>query len=107
MNDQQTTQNSQNNNKIMAFLAYIIFFLPLLTTSKNDPFVKYHVKQGLVLFIAEFVVWILGFIPVIGLLSFILFICLFILWIIGILNALNGKQKPLPFIGQFASQFDF
>jgi len=35
----------------MAILAYILFFIPLLTDSKNDPYVKYHIKQGLVLFI--------------------------------------------------------
>ncbi|MBP6855591.1 MAG: hypothetical protein KBC26_01280 [Candidatus Pacebacteria bacterium] len=31
-------------NIAMAIVAYILFFIPLLTDAKNDPFVKYHVK---------------------------------------------------------------
>ena len=39
-------------NTTMAVIAYIIFFVPLLTgDAQKDAFVKYHVKQGLVLFL--------------------------------------------------------
>jgi len=41
----QPTQSGQKNTA-MGIIAYIVFFVPLLTSSKNDPFVKYHVKQG-------------------------------------------------------------
>ena len=32
-------------------------------------------------------------------------IFLFILFIIGIINAINGKEKPLPVLGDFAEKF--
>jgi len=32
---------------------------------------------------------------------------LFILWIMGTINALTGKQKELPLIGQYAKHLDF
>jgi uncharacterized membrane protein len=46
----------------MAIVAYILFFVPLLTESKNDPFVKYHVKQALGLFICGVIVFVLSWI---------------------------------------------
>ncbi|MEI7424928.1 MAG: hypothetical protein WCK10_02305 [Candidatus Staskawiczbacteria bacterium] len=90
-----------SKNTGMAVLAYIIFFVPLLTDAKNDPFVKYHVKQGLVLFLAAV---ICNFVPIIGQ---IVSLALVVLMVMGIMNAVNGKQEPLPLIGQFADKFKF
>jgi len=117
----QTTQNSgqqaqqpgqkssKGKNTGMAVVAYIIFFLPLLTDAKDDPFVKYHVKQGLVLFIAAVVAWlIISVLPVIGILiAPILDIAIIVLLIMGIINAVNGVEKPLPLVGRFAENFKF
>lgn len=102
----------KGKNTGMAVVAYIVFFIPLLTEAKKDPFVKYHVKQGLSLFIAAIVVWIVSYvliyIPIIGLmLSWLLSLFLFILWIIGIMNAVKGEKKPLPIIGEFGEKFKF
>ena len=93
----------------MAILAYIIFFIPLLTDAKNDPFVKYHVKQGLVLFICSAIAWaIVRVMPIIGwMISPLLDLAILALAIIGIMNATNGVEKPLPVIGHFSSNFKF
>ncbi len=105
---EQSTTTAPKHNTLMAVLAYILFFIPLLTDSKDDPFVKFHVKQGLVLFIAYLVAAIVMRLPVIGWILMIpLNIFLFIVWLIGILNALGGKQKELPLIGKYASEFKF
>lgn len=98
-------------NKVMAILAYIIFLIPLLV-AKDSPYAKYHTNQGLVLFIAAFVGgivlnilhYILSYIIIIGwivsiLLHFLYPIFVIALVIIGIINAANGKAKPLPLIG--------
>ena len=115
--NQNTQQNPQfskgatnkQKNTGMAIVAYIIFFIPLLTDSKNDPFVKYHVKQGLVLFIASVIVSIIiRVLPVIGwIIAPFLDLAILIFVIIGIMNAVNGVQKPLPLIGQYADNFKF
>jgi uncharacterized membrane protein len=98
----------------MAILAYILFFVPLLTGAhKESDFVKYHTNQGTVLFIAAVIYgigysilsMILAFIPIIGwLLIMLLGLCSFgilALCILGIINAVNNKCVPLPFIGNF------
>ena len=48
----------EKKNIGMAIVAYILFFVPLLTDDKNDPFVRYHVRQGLAFLIAAIIVGI-------------------------------------------------
>lgn len=97
---------SSSDNKGMAYLAYIIFFIPLLTDAKQDPFVKYHVGQGLVLFLGWVSIWVLGWIPLIGWLYASLGgIFYFVCWILGLVNVSNDAKKPLPLIGQIGEKF--
>ncbi|WP_404452235.1 hypothetical protein LG329_18035 [Virgibacillus necropolis] len=90
-------------NKGMAILAYIIFFIPLLA-AKDSKFAMYHANQGLLLFLSWLVVSIVGtIIPVIGWLLILPLGSLFliVLLILGIINAANGTKKPLPIIGKY------
>lgn len=100
---------AKGKNTGMAILAYIIFFIPLLTDSKKDPFVKYHVKQGLVIFLGWVLVGILGMFLPWGFwwLERLLDLGLFILMIMGIISASKGEQKPLPVIGKIGEGFKF
>lgn len=99
---------SQKHVTLMAVLAYILFFVPLLTDYKDDPFVKFHVKQGLVLFLALLASAVIMRLPILGwILMFPLNVFLLIVWLIGIYNALTGKQKHLPLIGEFGESFKF
>ncbi len=93
-------------NKVMAILAYIIFFIPLLA-AKESRFAMYHANQGTILFLAG-----IGLSIVCGLLTIITLGILFFLpmlaslvWLVfavlGIINAVNGEAKPLPLIGGF------
>jgi len=43
----------------LAIVAYILFFIPLLTDAKNDPFVKFHVKtRVLIIFCLWVILWL-------------------------------------------------
>lgn len=92
-------------NTGMAIVAYFLFFIPLLTDAKDDPFVKFHVKQSLLLWILAVVNSIIGRIPIIGLVSWLLGIGIFILWILGVINAVNGSMTPVPLVGQYAEEY--
>ena len=111
--ERQADPNDAEQNKLMAILAYILFFIPLLTGDhKKSPFVLFHTNQGTVLAISAIVYSIayrilfriLIVIPILGwLLIFLLGLCGFVflvLAIIGIINAATGKMKPLPLIGK-------
>ena len=100
----QGDSNDAEKNKLMAVLAYIIFFIPMLA-AKDSKFAMYHAKQGLMNFILSVVVSIVGgIVPVLG--WFIILpigsIIVLIFAIMGIINAVGGKMKPLPLIGGLA-----
>jgi len=92
--------------KLMAIIAYIIFFIPLLTGDhQKSNYVKFHTNQGTVLFLFAVAGYIVSSILVFVLIGLILMpivgIGSLILCIIGIINAVNGTMKPLPIIGKF------
>ena len=96
-------------NIAMGVLAYLG---PLVIVSfivaKDDPFVKYHIKQGLVLFVIEVVLWMLSnMIWQLWMIYDIINIGTLILSILGIVNVVNGQEKELPLVGKFASYFKF
>lgn len=95
-----------NETTIMAALSYVgpLVIVPFLV-KKEDAFVKFHVKQGLVVFGLELILYVLsGFMlhfimPIMSLIN----LALLVLSIIGILNALQRKEKALPVVGSYAS----
>ena len=99
-------KSTSGKNIGMAVVAYILFFVPLLTDDKDDPFVMFHVKQGLVIFIAWAMLSVLFWTPFM-VLAYPAQLLLIVLVVLGIMNALHGKEEPLPVIGKFAEHFDF
>lgn len=111
----EITPEDIQQNKTMAILAYFIFFLPLLA-AKESKFARYHANQGLVLLIASFAVGIIssiingilfaamtmgsfGAIAIVGTLFTLIYLAIAVLAIMGIVNAAQGKVKPVPVIG--------
>lgn len=123
MNDKKSANSAEaeelfdnediQQNKTMAGLAYILFFLPLIVC-KDSRFGRFHSNQGLLLLILSVVGYILisllttvlatitwrlfGFISLIYSLYglFILAVAIY-----GLVNGLNGKAKELPVIGKY------
>lgn len=110
LNNGQTTQGTIpaidpsdiEQNKTMAGLAYILFFLPLLACPDSQ-YGKFHANQGLLLLLLGFAgSFILGIIPIIGWMLLPIFaIGVFVLAIMGLINGFGGKVKELPLIGKY------
>lgn len=98
----------EKKDTLMGILYYVGFFVlvPLFTV-KDDPFVSFHIKQGLVLLIIEFVLWVFAslFLWHIWFLYQLLNLAVFVFSVIGIINVLQGKEEELPFIGPLAKSF--
>ncbi len=100
-----------DEGKMFAFLGVfltIVGFIIVLLAKKDNKYAMYYAKQGLVLFVAWMIIWVVGaIIPVLG--WFVIMplgqLFMLILWIIGIVNSLSGEEKPVPIIGQFADKF--
>ena len=99
-------KDEPSDNVGMAAIAYIVFFIPLLTDYKDDEFIKFHVKQSLLIFVSYLFFYFLRFFPLIGGVIWRLFPLIYLselaLMVIGILNALRREKKELPFIGKYA-----
>lgn len=96
------SQEDIEKNKVMAALAYILFFLPLVACPESR-FGKYHANQGLILLIVGIGgSIILGIIPIIGwILMPFFYIAITVFAILGLVNGFKGVAKPLPLIGKF------
>jgi uncharacterized membrane protein len=97
-----------NNHTSLAALAYILFFIPLLTKEKENPFVLYHVKQGFTVFTASILLSIM--VTIAPLLFYIFSLAqlgIVVLVVIGIMNAIAGKKEPIPLIGHFSEYYPF
>jgi uncharacterized membrane protein len=109
----EPTPTVGGNNTGMAIVAYILFFIPLLTDAKKDQFVRFHVKQGFLIFALSVILWIIrAVLPWYWLWQFswifsLLGLGILVLAIVGIVNAANGKKEKLPVIGSFADKFKF
>jgi uncharacterized membrane protein len=93
-------------NKVIAAIGYIgiLCLIPLLA-KKESKFAQFHGKQGLVLFIAWIIIWVINIIPVLGwIISFVCSVLLLVLSIMGLINALSGKYWKLPFLGEYAEK---
>lgn len=100
--------------KVFAFLGVfltVIGFIIVLLAKRKNRYAMYYAKQGLVLFIAYLVVWVvslfLRFVPLVGnALSWLLQAGLMVLWIVGWVYALSGEEKDIPLLGRFGERFN-
>ena len=91
------------DNRIVSAVAYwwILFFLPLVVNPQSH-YGRFHANQGLILLITSLLCSASIMIPIAGILIAGIgnLIC-FILQIIGTVNALSGRGKRLPLIGEY------
>jgi len=96
-------------------ISYLTFFCFLsLWKSKNDPFIKYHARQGFLLLLAECIIFILAIILdltigrlrfvgvlLVGLVQFVAGLGALILSVLGFVKALFGEYWELPLLGEY------
>ena len=102
MSEKNYTPEDIEKNKVVAAIAYAIFFVPLLV-DKDSEFGKFHANQGLLLLIVSLVGNAVLTISIVGILLVpVLNIILLVLFIMGVVNAINGQAKELPVIGKYS-----
>lgn len=91
---------------IIAYIGPLVVISYLV--SKDDPFVKFHIKQGLVLLVINIAAWLVAsmFWPLYILYPFVN-LAILLLVVIGIVNVVNDREKELPIVGKFSKYFTF
>ena len=103
-----------SNRNIMIVLSYLwlLALVPLLT-EKDDKEVQWHAKHGLVLMVAEIVMWVIVNIIVVGLvpigciaslLTPLLALGQLILHIMCIIRGVNGQRLIIPGVSDFVNK---
>ena len=105
------TGTASPNRGIMLVLSYLwLLALIPFVVEKNDPEVQWHAKHGLVLTVAEFLLWVVvgivtHVIPFAGCVLWMLWPLTLIFRIFLIIKANNGQRVLIPGISQYADQF--
>ena len=85
---------------IVAYLTWVGLVIAFVAGDREAS--KFHLNQSLVIWLASTVCGFVAVVPVLGtLVSIVGGIFCFICWFIGIVGALQGTEKPVPFLGQF------
>ena len=95
--------------KFLGLISYlgILCVIPVILKSKND-FIRFHARQGFVLFIAEIVFTLIWIIPFIGwLVGFIGWIICFVFSLIGLFKAITGQEWKMPVLYRFTKKIRF
>lgn len=95
-----TDEQDIQQNKIWALLAYlgILFLIPLLA-KKDSKFAQFNAKQGLVLFVANFI-WMIPFV------GWLVGVALLIVGLIAIIKVLMGQYWKIPVLGDYAEKIN-
>ncbi|WP_127020195.1 hypothetical protein [Flagellimonas beolgyonensis] len=91
--------------KTTAIVAYITIVGCLIALTMNlepkNAFARFHIRQAFGIHILFHALAIILTYTEIVYLAFPIYILYFALWNFGFLQALNGKTKPLPFLGAY------
>ncbi len=114
-NNNMITPDNGKTASIISYFTIIGWLIAYFAMHKDNKTAlgSYQLRQTLLFSIITIAVgWIFNFILGIliittGIFSLIyiiniIYIALFIVWIIGLIGAINGEQKPMPFIGEKA-----
>ena len=105
MEENVKTTSAPNEGKTIAIIAYLtiigLIIAFVMNNDKKNPFANFHIRQSLGLGLTALALSLINIIPILGwLISFIGFFIILFMWIMGLLNAINGKEKTVPILGE-------
>jgi len=118
MTDPAPVHQPSPNRGVMIVLAYlwVLALVPLLV-EKNDPEVQWHAKHGIVLMIAELILWIalvmvtsivslatLGLGCFLSLFAVFAWVGVLALHVVAIVKGINGDRLIVPGVSEYVSR---
>jgi uncharacterized membrane protein len=84
----------------VAYFTWIGFAAAFFLGDKNDPFMRHHLNQALVIDLAGLIATVFGVIPLLGaLIAGVVNVAGLVLDVMGAVSAYNGSTASLPVVG--------
>lgn len=104
-NSTRSSQSAINEGKGIAVIAYLtligLIVAFVMNNDRKNSFAAFHIRQMLGLSVTGMALMIINVIPILGwLVSILGSVIMLVLWIIGLINAANGKEEPIPVLGE-------
>jgi len=101
-----TNKEKETNDSVFAVISYLwILCLVPIILKKESEFVKFHARQGLMLFILELGFGIISILPLIGdFISLLGTLICGIFSLVCIVQVLMGNKWEVPIIGEWAKK---
>lgn len=104
INSMEDKISSEERFKAAIGYLWVLCLVPILA-KKRTKFLEFHGKQGLALLVAWFILWLFGWIPILGWLALLAGNIVFIiLMFFGIVSALQGIYWEMPVLGKYAKK---
>ncbi len=111
-------EHPSDRSRWIAAISYVVFLCFVsLWRAGQDPFIRYHARQGFLLFLAECIIIVITIIldisigklrffgmVVIGLFQLIVGLGALTLSVLGFVKALFGEYWHLPFLGEYSDR---
>ena len=96
---------SGGDDNLVAAISYLwILSIVILLVKKDSDYVKFHARQGVVLFAASVILSIANFIPLVIFISWIGNLIILVAVIVGFIQAMGGNRYKLPVVGDLAEK---
>lgn len=82
---------------IVAYITWIGWIVAFLAGDKAAS--KFHLNQSLVIWLGFLISTAIGFIPVVGFVSYLINVFLLVCFILGLVYAIQGQEKEVPLLG--------
>lgn len=107
---EMNSQSAVSEGKSTATIAYITLIGLIIAFVQNgekkNHFATFHIRQSLGLMCTGFALALVNIIPFLGwAISVLGLIGLMVLWLMGLMNAISGKEQPVPLLGNLYSKW--
>ena len=99
---------AKSDDNLTAALSYLwILSIIILLVKKDSDYVKFHARQGVVIFAASIVIWFVGailpfLVPLVWLVDLVILVAV----IMGFIKAYGGQRYKMPLVGDIAESIN-
>ncbi len=100
------TRNTTLSTRIMAIMSYLgVLSLVPLVVNKQDPYVHFHARQGVILWMWEVLAIYTLLLPTVGKMFFkFSSVACLVLSVVGIISVMLGRAWKFPVVGEWAAK---